>query len=246
MPPPRSEERVLAGPEELATAGAELVAGLIRERVARAGACHLVLSGGSTPAGLYRHLARPPYTGRIAWDRVHLFWGDERCLPPDHPQSNFRLAKEALLDQIQAPAANLHRMPGELGPEDGSEAYHQKLVAFFGEQAAVPAFDLVLLGLGPDGHTASLFPGRPLEDPRGRWVMGADPGETEPRVPRITLTLTAINAARTVLFLVSGAPKAGIVAAVRAGGPAAAAYPAARVRPAGDLVWLLDRPAAGG
>lgn len=245
MPPLRTRELVAAGPEELAQTGAELAAGLILERVRAGGICNLVLSGGSTPAGLYRRLASLPLAGRVPWDQVHLFWGDERCLPPDHPQSNFRLAAESLLAHIDLPPANVHRMPGELGPQKGAQAYHRELVEHFGPKAETPGFDLVLLGLGPDGHTASLFPGRPLDDPQGRWVMGVESGETEPRVERITLTLSAINAARTAVFLVSGREKAKIAAAVRRPGPGAASYPAARVRPAGELVWLLDRAAAG-
>jgi 6-phosphogluconolactonase len=172
---------------------------------------------------------------------VHFFWGDERCVPPNHADSNYRMVAESLLNHVPALAENIHRVQGELAPSQAAEHYEAELRAFFGE---TPAFDLILLGLGEDGHTASLFPGSPALAESVRWVVAAQ--HTSPPLPlvsRVTLTFSVFNAARQVLFLVSGAGKAPRLAEIRRGVPD---LPAARIRPAsGDLLWLIDQAAAG-
>ena len=223
------------------------------------------LSGGSTPRALYRLLADPasPYRERIAWEAIHFFWGDERHVPPDDPDSNFRMAREALLDRVPVPAAHVHRVAGE-EPDAARAAkrYERELIELFeldpdpdtsprrddGEPGAArldwPRFDLVLLGLGEEGHTASLFPGSPLLAERRRlaaavWVAAH-------RTWRITFTPPVINHAAAVIFLVSGAAKAAALAAVLEGEPCPERYPAQVVAPVdGRLLWIVDRAAAG-
>jgi 6-phosphogluconolactonase len=201
----------------------------------------VALSGGSTPAGVYRLLAEEPFADRIPWSDVHIFWGDERCVPPNDPGSNYRLAQEALLSRVPIPADNIHRIRGEVDPSTAARVYDAALQDFFcGPRSR---FDLVLLGLGTDGHTASLFPGSSaLEETEqlAEAVVGAYEGRP---AQRVTLTLPAINSAREALFLVSGAAKAGIVRAVLEGSEPD--LPARRVRlTAGRLTWLLDADAA--
>jgi 6-phosphogluconolactonase len=201
------------------------------------------LSGGSTPAALYRLLASPGYAERVDWPRVHFFWSDERCVPPDHAESNFRMAREALLDAVAAPPNHIHRLEGELPPSAAAQRYEAELANCFDVEPGsdVPAFDLVLLGLGADGHTASLFPGSPALAETRRWVVAnevATLGAT-----RLTFTLPLLNAARAALFLVAGADKAERLEQIvrkRAEPP----WPAQRVRPHGaDPDWLVDAEA---
>ena len=225
-----------ADPEALAQAAARWVA----ERALAAGPRFaLVLSGGSTPKRLYQLLAAPPWRDRLPWARIHLFWGDERFVPPDHPDSNFGMARRALLDQVPLPPGNLHPMRTDGTPAQAAAAYEQELKAFYGAAALDPArplFDVTLLGLGPDGHTASLFPGNPALEERRAWcvaVIGARPE------PRLTLTLPALESSRAVAFLVEGAGKRDILGRVRGGED----LPAQRVRPAGELWWLIDKAA---
>jgi len=187
----------------------------------------------------------------VPWERVHVFWGDERAVPPDHPGSNYRQAREALLDHVPLPPGNVHRMRGELEPGDAARAYADELRAFFG--APWPVFDLLLLGMGDDGHTASLFPGSTL------LITGASTALRETVQPvlgltahyqdrparRVTLTPPAINAARNVFFLVSGASKAQALRAVLQGPRQPDLFPAQIVRPTnGRLLWLVDEDAA--
>ena len=143
---------------------AEQWVNLARQAIARSGRFTVALSGGSTPKVLYSLLASPEYRERIDWLHVHLFWGDERCVPPDHPESNYRMVQEALLSKIQIPPENIHRMAGEKDPQTAAVEYEQELRDFFQTKDAAPRFDLILLGLGEDGHTASLFPGTPAPD----------------------------------------------------------------------------------
>lgn len=204
------------------------------------------LSGGSTPAALYRLLASPAYAGRVDWAKVHFFWSDERCVPPDHAESNFRMARETLLDALasgRAQELHIHRLEGELPPNAAAERYEAVLARDFGVEPGegVPAFDLILLGMGPDGHTASLFPGSPALGETRRWVVAnevATLGAT-----RLTFTLPLINASRAVLFLVAGSDKAQRLEQIvlqRANPP----LPAQLVRPRGqDADWLVDAAA---
>jgi 6-phosphogluconolactonase len=237
----KAEVTVLVDPEALARQAAQRFAELAREAAASRGRFSVALSGGSSPGKLYKLLAREPYRTQIPWDQVHLFWGDERCVPPDDPGSNYHLAEGALISQVPIPAENVHRMRGELEPGAAARAYDRELQDFF--CGPRPRFDLVLLGLGEDGHTASLFPGSPLLDEAERLVAPATAVYQNRPAQRMTLTLPAINAARQVLFLVTGSTKAQIVrAAVK---DPAGQLPAQRIQPtAGRLTWLLDAPAA--
>ena len=200
----------------------------------------VALSGGSTPRRLYELLATPAYAEKTSWERWHVFWGDERCVPPDHPDSNYRMAREALLDRVPIPPSQIHRIKGEAVPYDAAEAYEHELCQSFGEPT--PAFDLVLLGLGEDGHTASLFPGtNGLEEERrlvmANWVPHL-------QAYRITFTLPLINAARNVAFLVTDGSKAEVLRKVLAPTPGDPLLTAARVQPrAGTLHWFLSKAA---
>jgi 6-phosphogluconolactonase len=203
----------------------------------------VALSGGGTPRRLYETLAAPPFCEHIPWERVHVFWGDERCVPPDDAGSNYRMARETLLDRVPLPAGNVHRIRGELGPEAAAQDYAQQLRAFFGAQR--PALDLILLGMGDDGHTASLFPGSGALHETRRPVVGVTAYYQDRPARRVTLTPPAINAARQVIFLVAGAGKAQVLRDVLDGPCQPDVLPAQIVRPAaGSLSWLVDAAAA--
>jgi len=229
--------------DALSRAAADELGELIRAAVAARGTCSIALSGGSTPERLFRLLAQ---RGRrdVPWEHVDLWWGDERPVPPDHAESNYRMAREALIEPLGLDAARVHRIAAELEPETAARSYETALVTALGSP---PTFDIVLLGLGPDGHTASLFPDSPALDDTTRWVV-ANP-VTSPLVhgasTRTTLTAPVINAARHVRFLVAGADKATALAQVLEGSPDPRHYPAQLVAPrAGDLAWLIDDTAA--
>jgi 6-phosphogluconolactonase len=199
----------------------------------------LCLSGGSTPRAAYRLLA-----GRedLAWDAVEIFFGDERFVPPDHPDSNYRMARETLLAGGNVRPRALLAMPTDGTPQSCADAYGEILRQQYGASVLdpeMPLFDLVLLGLGADGHTASLLPGQPVLKEKIRWVAPVPKGRGE---VRLTLTYPALESSRVTLFLVAGADKAQAVGRVRAGD---AALPAGALKPSGEVVWLLDRAAAG-
>jgi 6-phosphogluconolactonase len=221
----------------LALAAAQWVVQTIQARLQVAKHFSLVLSGGSTPQALYRQLANFPYATEIDWTRLHVFWGDERCVPPNHPQSNYRMAYQALLDHVPVPREHIHRMRGEQPPEEAAKAYAQELAQFFSERQ--PQFDLVLLGIGADGHTASLFPHSAALKEDQRWVVANyAPSQAS---WRITLTIPALNAARQVAFLVSGADKANTLQRVLEGPYQPDELPAQFIQPA---VWMVDAAAA--
>jgi 6-phosphogluconolactonase len=227
--------------QALAREAAGRFADLAVEAAAARGRFSAVLSGGSTPGPLYRLLSEATYRSRIPWPSVHLFWGDERCVPPDQPGSNYGLAQAALIGQVPIPAENVHRIPGELEPGAAARAYERELHDFF--CGPHTRFDLVLLGLGSDGHTASLFPGSPLLAGSARLAAAVTARYEDRPAQRVTLTPPAINTARQILFLVQGRDKAAVVQAVLEG--ADPDLPARRIRPtAGRLTWLLDRSAA--
>jgi 6-phosphogluconolactonase len=225
-------------------AAANLFAARAAEAVSAQGRFTAALSGGKTPVALYDLLAKNPFASQIPWARVHLFWGDERCVPPDHGDSNYRLVRERLINHVPIPPANVHRMPAEMDTVEAAARYEEQLREFFAPHGGgFPVFDLVLLGLGEDGHTASLFPGTRALRESARWVLGhyvdAQKGW------RITLTPPVINAARMVAFIVAGAGKAAVVKEILEGPFGPDTLPAQIVRPAGgDLVWMLDREAA--
>jgi 6-phosphogluconolactonase len=236
-----AEQRVFDDVEALARGAAEWLCSLSLARVGRFAVC---LSGGTTPRRLYRCLSEPPIASRFPWDRAHWFWGDERFVPADDPASNFRMARESLLSRAPVPEGNVHRIPTEgLTPEQSAAAYQAALERYYGARTLAadrPLFDVTLLGIGEDGHTASLFPGDPALEEHRRWaaaVIGARPE------PRITLTYPALASSRDLAFLVAGPEKRAILRRVQAGDRG---LPAARVRPVGRLHWLTDRAAAPG
>ncbi|MGH7855517.1 MAG: 6-phosphogluconolactonase [Candidatus Binatia bacterium] len=224
-------------------AAAQFIA-LASAAIARSGRFAVALSGGSTPKALYSSLASPEFRERVDWPRVHLFWGDERCVAPDHPDSNFRMVRENLLAKIQLPSANIHRIVGEKEPRQAVIAYEAELKVFFGASGgALPCFDLIFLGLGDDGHTASLFPGSAALAETEHLVAAVYVEKL--RSHRLTLTLPVINAAVQATFLVSGESKAKIVREILVPYSVACNYPAAKVRPSnGRLTWVIDADAA--
>jgi 6-phosphogluconolactonase len=239
---PSPEVLVYPTPAALASAAAEAFVSAAAEAIAARGRFLVALSGGSTPKALYALLAEPKRAAQIDWSRVHVLWGDERCVPPDDPASNFRMAREVLLDHVAIPPAQIHRMRGEDDPRTAAAGYERELRALF--PAAVPRFDLVLLGLGDNGHTASLFPGLSAVHESARWVVAEHVAEVG--MWRLTLTPVAINAAAAILFLVAGRDKAAMLARVLQGPRDIDARPAQAIAPvAGRLCWLVDAAAAG-
>jgi 6-phosphogluconolactonase len=221
-------------------AAAQRLTASARQEVAGHGAFHWALAGGSTPQGLYELLATSEFAGRIPWAGIHAWFGDERCVPPDHEQSNYRMARTALLDRVPLPAERVHRLAGEEAPAAAADAYAEAMARSLPQADGVPVLDLVLLGLGPDGHVASLFPGTPALEATG-WV-------TAVHVPaldawRLSLTLPVINAARRVWLLASGPDKAAIVRAAAAP-PGSEPLPVQCLAPRGEWVWFLDQAAA--
>jgi 6-phosphogluconolactonase len=227
---------VYADAAELARAAAEHFVAHAAEAITARSRLLVALAGGSTPRATYTLLATGQFASRIDWPRVHVFWGDERCVPPDHADSNYRMAHEALLAHVPIPVENVHRIVGELDPAQAAAAYEEELESTLGADGRL---DLVLLGMGSDGHTASLFPGTAALKEQERWVV--ENYVEKLKSWRITLTLAAINAARQATFLVGGSSKAEPLARIRAG----EGLPAGLVQPVGgDLIWLVDREAA--
>jgi 6-phosphogluconolactonase len=238
--------QIVEGAVEWADAAAHAIAFTLAAALADRGAATWALSGGETPRAAYRRLTEPPHRDAVDWSRVELFFADERCVPPDDPRSNFRLVETTLIAALSK-RPRLHRIPGELDPEEAARRYEAELRGAFNGS---PVFDLISLGLGGDGHTASLFPGDKGLSERRRFAIATSGPATEstgPAVKRVTLTLPVLNAARSVMFLVTGAGKAKILARAmeeQARG-VAEALPAARVRSSeGRLLWLVDDAAA--
>jgi 6-phosphogluconolactonase len=226
-------------PEELAEASARDFAARTQETIDERGRFAVALAGGSTPKATYEVLARD-YANELDWSRVHVYFGDERTVPPDHEDSNYRMAYETLLSHV--PVGSVHRMRGELPPDEAAAAYEEELRAFFG-QVDIPGLDLILCGLGEDGHTLSLFPETAALDVNDRWVV-ANPvlklGTT-----RLTLTIPVLNVSRAVTFVVAKESKAEALKEVLEGDADPRAYPAKLVRPESrDLTWMVDRAAA--
>ncbi len=243
---PPAEVRVFKNIEDLSCAAAHVFVQLANEAVRDHGRFAVALSGGSTPKRLYSLLAEPDFCKSVQWDRVHLFWGDERCVPPDHPESNYGMLRDSLLRKISAPVDNIHRIRGEVRPEQAASEYETLLRDFFElDGNRLPRFDLVLLGLGENGHTASLFPHSPALDERKHLAVEAY--ITELQAYRVTLTLPVLNQAANTEFLVAGRAKQTIVRRVFENGGARGALPAQRVRPVeGTLLWFVDEDAAAG
>jgi 6-phosphogluconolactonase len=204
----------------------------------------VALTGGSSPQGLYRLLAAEPWRGKLPWHRVHWFIGDDRFVPESVPLSNMGTARRVFLDRVGAPRQNIHPIPTDADdPESAARLYEDDLKAFYGADRLDPTrpmFDLVLMGVGGDGHTASLFPNSPALNETQRWVLGIDKAGMAPFVPRVTLTFPTLASTREMLFLVDGADKRAILGRVLSGDD----LPARRAHADGDLIWLADRAAA--
>jgi 6-phosphogluconolactonase len=238
------DTRVLPDLVSLSRAVLEETFPVIQQAVSKRGKFAIALCGGHTPEKMYSlWAATEQYRNKTPWDRVHLFWGDERFVPASDPLSNYRMARETLISHIPIPAQNVHPMPTNLpSPEECARAYESELLKFFGSEP--PAFDIQLLGIGPEGHTASLFPGSPALDEKVHWVAAVRVPAEPPQ--RITLTLAVLNQGRNTFFLAAGENKRQILSAIReepSGRPSQ--YPAARIHPLNDPVWFLDAAAAG-
>jgi 6-phosphogluconolactonase len=240
---------VLLDRGSLMRAAADRIVALAEQAIRAHGRFMWALAGGSTPAELYSLLASAEYVQRIDWSRVHFFWGDERCVPPEHHDSNYRMAKGTLLDVVRPPDSHVHRMLGEVEPSEAAARYQMELErAFDGAPTDhFPRFDLILLGMGSDGHTASLFPGSAGLAERERWVIAnhavhlvAVPPAAVLTSVRLTLTFPVLNAARNVLFLVAGADKAERLAEVLTSQHPGPPYPAELVQPELGAEWLVD------
>lgn len=245
MSPARPDVRVVPDAAAVHEAVAGSVVAHARAAIDARGRFTLALTGGATPRGAYALLAgEPRFRDAVDWARVEAFFGDERCVPPDHPDSNYGMARDSLLSKVPIPPAQVHRMRGELPPPDAAALYEAELRAL-ASGGEVPRLDLVLLGLGEDGHVASLFPGTAAVEERTRLVVASFVPHLD--AWRITVTFPVLAAASAVLFLAEGERKAGAVAAVLRGeGGTGDGPPARRVRPAsGAVTWILDRAAAG-
>jgi 6-phosphogluconolactonase len=231
---------VLADADGFARRTADWMLGLALEQT---GDFALALAGGATPRGVYERLATPAYRNRFPWPRAHWFWGDERLVPHDNARSNFRMARDAMLSHAPVPAGNIHPVPTDkVTPEEAALAYERELKSFYGASSfdpTRPLFQIVLLGLGEDGHLASLFPGHKMLKERRHWaaaVIGAAPE------PRITLTYPSLESTRHAAFLVAGSAKAEILRRLRGGDPA---LPASDFHPIGELRIFADSDAGG-
>ncbi len=237
--------------DDLAAHAADFIIAAARAAIEARGRFTIALAGGKTPKKTYAALAQPDRAGQIGWARTFVFFGDERIGDTDSPDSNAGMARQALLDHVPLPPGNIFPMPtgGAVDEDAAAEQYIQTLSEFFGvpPRGLPPRFDLILLGLGDDGHTASLFPGAASLAVTDAWVVSTPPGTLPPPVDRLTFTFPLINAARSVAFLVAGANKAGIVQEVLAGKRGREAHPSEGVQPSdGTTTWLLDRAAASG
>jgi 6-phosphogluconolactonase len=205
----------------------------------------IALSGGSTPKRLYQMLAAAPFVEAMPWDRVHLFFGDDRFVAWDDPNSNYGMACDAMIAHVPIPAGNIHGIAHKGTAADAAHEYESTLKSFYGSTTLDPArplFDVVLLGMGPDGHTASLFPGKPALDEMNRWAVGVPEPGLNPFVPRVTLTYPALHSAKSTAFVAAGADKTAMMKRVLGG---ERALPSARISPVGELIWFIDRAARG-
>ena len=236
------DARVYPDAKSLTRAVADESLQIILEAVRRKGRAAVCLSGGRTPKSLNELWAKK-YETAMPWTEIHFFWGDERYVAAEDPASNFRMVKESLLNKVPVPEANIHPMRTNFErPEDAAAAYEAEMRTFFA--GASPEFDIIFLGLGPEGHTASLFPGSPALQERRRWVVNVNVPAEPPT--RLTMTYTVLNVGANVFFLVEGAEKQKIIQALREDpGGASSEYPALKVQPSGRLTWFMDAAAAG-
>ena len=237
MPQTSATVEMTKDPEALARRAAGWITDLAAAGRDRFAIC---LSGGSTPRRLYQLLAENPHRDALPWERIHWFWGDERFVPWDHPDSNYGMVHAALLGRVPVPPRNIHGIPTTGTPADAAAAYERVLKSYYGSERLDPTrplFDIQILGLGPDGHTASLIPGTSVLEERHRWVAEVIGGRPE---PRITLTYPTLESSRQTAFLVAGADKRETLSRALAGDQA---LPAARLRPVGELIWFVDEAA---
>jgi len=229
-------------PDQLAVRGAELFCKIARKAIRTTGRFMAAISGGSTPRAMNRLLTREPCVSQIAWRKTHLFWVDERMVPADDPASNFGAAREDFLEAVPLPPENIHPMTSDKSPPEAATDYQKDLKNTFGfESGNLPVFDLIFLGIGQDGHTASIFPGDGTALETDLWVVAVKGGN--PDVHRLTLTRPVLNHAGTAVFLISGKNKAAVVKTLLA--PEPTQLPARNIKPVhGELIWLLDREAA--
>ena len=233
--------RIFQDSEALSTAVAGRFVEIALERQASGGRCAVALSGGATPRHVYELLGTEAYRGQVDWAGLHVFWTDERCVPPADSDSNYKMARDLLLSAVPLPGKNVHRVRGEMGPNEAARQYESEIRSFFGDRL-LPVFDLVLLGAGVDGHTASLFPGAEALHERRRLAVPVF--RDAPQKSRVTLTLPVLNNAAHVLILVSGMPKTDVVHEIFENRNERL-YPAGLVRPVnGSLEWFIDREAA--
>jgi 6-phosphogluconolactonase len=247
--------RRLPDAEQVSRTAAEDFVTLAGQAIKGRGRFTVALAGGSTPERLYQLLAEPPFRDQVDWPKVEFFWGDERAVAPDHDKSNYRMANAALLSKIKPPAGHVHRMQAERADRDKAAAeYQEEIARVFGVPAdgEPPVFDLILLGMGPDGHTLSLFPQSPAMKEEKRWIVAnyvAKFDKPEPTMPanRVTMTFRIANRCRVAMFLVAGADKTDMLVRVLEGPPDPENLPSQRIQPvSGELIWLLDEKAAAG
>jgi 6-phosphogluconolactonase len=232
---------IAANAAQLAQKGAELFYKTAQESIERQNRFSVAISGGSTPKAMHRLLSEEPYLSDMPWQQTHFFWVDERMVSVDHPASNYGAAKADLLDKISIPRHQIHPMPGDVPPEEGLAIYQKELEAYFiTKENDRLIFDLIFLGIGSDGHTASLFPGDPPADTTAKWVISVKGGN--PNVFRMTLTYEVINQARCICFLITGKEKAPVIRKLFENPKAQ--LPPQKIRPVnGNLIWLLDAAA---
>lgn len=238
----RVEKIITADSKQLAAKGAEIVCKTAKETVDRQGHFAVAVSGGSTPRAMHRLMSQEPYLSDIPWQKTHIFWADERMVAFEHPDSNFGTAQKDFLGKIPIPKKQIHPMPAVALPEEGVALYQTELENFFRDFGVNdPVFDLIILGIGKDGHIASLFPGQPIIEDTNRWVLSVREGQ--PNILRLTLNYHVLNSAKHILFLVSGSGKAAIVKTLLENSQAQ--LPAVKIRPPnGRVIWLLDQEAA--
>ena len=245
LPRDDAQIQIFSSVSDLANAAADLFTTLALESVNIHGRFSVALSGGSTPQALFSLLAAPPHSTDLPWSAMHFFWGDERLVPATDSGSNYYHAKKLLFDHIPLPPANVHRIKGELPAEEAVQDTMEQLQSFAGRDRQWPQFDLVLLGLGSDGHTASLFPGSPAFEEPGIVVKSVSATYENRPAQRLTLTPVLLNDAREILFLVTGANKAEALAAVLYGPTDLEKWPAQRIKAnSGRLTWFVDEQAA--
>lgn len=242
----RMDTRIFPNLETLSLAAMDEMMRIISETISLRGRFTVALSGGHTPIRMFELWAGKPYGDDTPWDKIHLFWGDERYVPHEDERSNFRLARETFISHVPIPAPNVHPIPTVSSqPDKSAETYEKELRDFFGPEP--PQIDLQLQGVGAEGHTASLFPDSPALFEKQRWVLPVNPpAEISPAVERITMTPVVLNRGRNTFFIVSGEDKRQIIAGLRAEtSPQTSRFPAAHIQPPGPVLWFLDRAAAG-